>query len=167
MNVLNNIINRLNYLIGEVPQKIANIPGDELAQKKTPGKWSKKEILGHLCDSAVNNLGRFIRAQFEQPFQALGYEQDDWVRCNHYQDLPKNDIVDFWKSINNRIVHVISKIPEEKLAVICNVGNTAFRDEGENKTLLWLIEDYVVHMEYHLNQIIEEDWLRSDYLSRK
>ena len=168
MNVLNNIINRLNYLIGEVPQKIANIPGDELAHKKAPDKWAKKEILGHLCDSAINNLSRFIRAQFErQPFQVSGYEQDDWVKCNHYQEMPKTDIVDFWKSINTRIVYVISKMPEEKLSVECELGDASFRDEGENKTLLWLIEDYLVHMEYHLKQIIEEDWLRSDYLTRR
>lgn len=157
MNVLFNTINRLNYLIGEFPQKLLEISIEKLSHKPAPDKWSKKEILGHLCDSAVNNLSRFIRAQFEeQPFKVVSYEQDDWVRVNHYKEMPVEDVMKFWVSINSRIAYVISKIPEEKLGVICDLGDAAFRQDDKEKNLLWLIEDYIVHMEYHLKQIIEE-----------
>ncbi len=154
MNILNNTINRLNSLINEVPGKIKQINSDDLSYKKSPGKWSKKEILGHLCDSAVNNLSRFVRAQFEeQPFKITPYAQDDWVRINHYNEMETGELLDYWVSLNKQIVQIISNIPEEKLAVQIELGDAAFREGESEKNLLWLIEDYVVHMEYHLKQV--------------
>jgi hypothetical protein len=166
MNVLFNTINRLNFLIGEIPPKISEISENELSKKAAPNKWSKKEILGHLCDSAVNNHSRFVRAQFEpEPFKVARYMQDDWVRVNHYNDMPINEVLQLWKKLNEQIVRVLTKIPEAKLAVICDLGTSApaFREDGSDRNLLWLIEDYVLHMEYHLRQIINEDWLRNEY----
>lgn len=154
MNILNNTINRLNSLINEVPGKIKQINFDDLSYKKSPGKWSKKEILGHLCDSAVNNLSRFVRAHFEeQPFKITPYAQDDWVRINHYNEMETGELLDYWVSLNKQIVQIISNIPEEKLAVQIELGDAAFREGESEKNLLWLIEDYVVHMEYHLKQV--------------
>ena len=155
MNILNNTINRLNSLINEVPGKIKQINSDDLSYKKSPGKWSKKEILGHLCDSAINNLSRFVRAQFEeQPFELTPYAQDDWVRINHYNEMETGVLLDYWVSLNKQIVQIISNIPEDKLAVQIELGDAAFREGESEKTLLWLIEDYVVHMEYHLKQVV-------------
>jgi hypothetical protein len=155
MNVLNNSINRISFLLNDVSEKIKQIPESDLSFKKLPEKWSKKEILGHLCDSAINNLSRFVRAQFEdEPFKVVPYAQDDWVRVNHYNEMKIEEITDYWSAINKQIINIISNIPEAKLAVKCELGNAAFREDETDKTLLWLIEDYVVHMEYHLKQII-------------
>lgn len=155
MNVINNTINRLNSLINEVPERFNQIPADKLVFKKSPAKWSKKEILGHLCDSAVNNLSRFVRAQFEeQPFELTPYAQDDWVRVNHYNEMNTVELLNYWVIVNKQIVQIITNIPEEKLAGTIVFGDDAFREDKSEKNLLWLIEDYIVHMEYHLKQII-------------
>lgn len=155
MNILNNTINRLNSLINEVPGKIKQINSDDLSYKKSPGKWSKKEILGHLCDSALNNLSRFVRAQFEeQPFKITPYAQDDWVRVNHYNEMKTVELLNYWVIVNKQIVQIITNIPEEKLAGTIVFGDDAFREDKSEKNLLWLIEDYVVHMEYHLKQVV-------------
>lgn len=155
MNVLMNTINRMNSLINDVPGKVKQIPAGDLSFKKSPGKWSKKEILGHLCDSAINNLSRFVRAQFEeQPFKITPYAQDDWVIINHYNDMDTDAILNYWVSLNKQIVQIVSGIPEEKLAVTIELGDAAFREDASDKNLLWLIEDYVVHMEYHLKQVV-------------
>lgn len=157
MNVINNSINRLNYLVKEIPLKIKEIAGAELTKRPAQGKWSKQEIIGHLCDSAINNLSRFIRAQFEnEPFKVVPYEQDEWVSLNHYNEMKTDDVLTYWAAINKQIVQIILNIPEGKLAVKCELGNAAFREDAVDKTLLWLIEDYVVHMEYHLRQVVGE-----------
>ncbi|HMQ80036.1 MAG TPA: DinB family protein [Ignavibacteria bacterium] len=155
INVLSNSINRISSLLNEVPEKVMSIAPAEIVFKKSPEKWSKKEILGHLCDSAVNNLGRFVRAQFEeQPFKIIPYAQDDWVRINHYNVMETGELLNYWVSLNRQIVQIISNIPEEKLAVTIELANAAFREDTSEKNLLWLIEDYVVHMEYHLKQVV-------------
>ncbi len=165
MNVMNNIINRINQLIREVPQKVTAISEDTLSAKPAADKWSKKEIIGHLCDSAFNNHSRFIRAQFElEPFKIIPYTQDEWVKLNNYQGMPTSEILNLWVTLNTQIANVISNIPSDKLAVVCDLGTAAFREGHIEKNLLWLIEDYVVHMEYHLRQVINEEWLRSDYV---
>ncbi len=154
MNVINNTINRMNFLILDVSERINSYSEDELSAKPNPVKWSKKEILGHLCDSATNNLSRFIRAQFEEePFRVVPYRQDEWVKLNGYNEMKAERIVKLWCALNLQIINVISRISEEKLAVKCDLGDSAFREGESEKNLLWLIEDYLVHMEYHLNQI--------------
>ena len=141
------IIERLNYLIDVLPVKV-NQYSEEEFMTKPKDKWSKKEILGHLCDSATNNHHRFIRIQFEeQPFVVVPYKQNDWVSIQDYQNMPTNDVIGFWTAINSRIVRVISKIPEEKLSYLCDVGNDRFFTFSE------LIEDYLRHMDHHLIQI--------------
>ena len=156
MNVINTSINRINSLLHEVPEKVKQIPAGDFTHKKASGKWSKKEILGHLCDSAVNNLSRFVRAQFEaEPFVVVPYAQDDWVNVNHYNEMDTIELLNYWVTLNKQIVWIISNIPESKLAATIELGDAAFREGESEKNLLWLIEDYVVHMEYHLKQIIE------------
>jgi hypothetical protein len=159
-----NILNRLDMLVNEIPEEIIELSGEELSHKRAPDKWSKKEILGHLCDSAFNNHSRFIRAQFEDaPFKLIPYKQNEWVKFNHYQQMDINDIINLWVTLNKQIHNVISNIPEAKLDVECDLGEAAFREGEKTKSLFWLIEDYILHMEYHLNQVVNVDWLRGDY----
>ena len=42
-------------------------------------KWTRKEILGHLLDSASNNHQRFVRAQFQPEMTFPRYVQDQWI----------------------------------------------------------------------------------------
>lgn len=154
MNILFNIINKIESHLKIIPVKLKNFSASELSFKSLPDKWSKKEILGHLCDSAINNLSRFVRAQFEtEPIKLSGYEQNEWVIANHYQEMDIAEILDYWISLNQRIIFIISKIPDDRLSVVCELDNIAFRTPGADKTLFWLIEDYLVHMEHHLHQL--------------
>ena len=119
-----------------------------MLQKPAPGKWSKQEILGHLIDSALNNLKRFTDAQYApQPYQVLRYQQDDCVIINRYQQLPLEHLLQLWSLLNKQIFYVVSNIPADKLAY------TIITPAGESKTLEWLAIDYVEHMEHHLKQI--------------
>lgn len=134
----------LIHWITELPSKIYALSEFDLSDRPQPNKWSKKEILGHLCDSALNNLQRFVRSQYEdQPYTVLKYAQNQWVEHMDYQNL----ILNLWLSLNKQIAEVIAKIPEDKLQNSCEIG------EGQTVTLELIIKDYVDHMEHHLKQI--------------
>ena len=138
-----------------VISNIKKYTDEESSRKPAEGKWSKKEILGHLCDSAVNNLVRFINAPISaKPYIVTGYDQDEWVKMNDYYNLNINDIAEMFAIFNNRIIEVISNIPEEKLKTVCIIGDAGFRENSGTESLQWLIEDYIEHMEYHIKQII-------------
>lgn len=95
-----------------------------------------------------------MRAQFEdEPFRLVPYAQDDWVKLNNYQETDIEKILEYWVTLNRQIINIITIIPEDKLSVQCDFGQASFREGKADKTLLWLIEDYLVHMEYHLRQI--------------
>lgn len=141
---------QLDKHIHQMPLTFNSFTNDELLKRPAPGKWSKKEILGHLIDSAINNLKRFTEIQFlPQPFYIISYKQDDLVRVNYYQDLPLDHLLDLWKALNKQIVYVVKNIPEEKLDFRVDPQY----DNGEMKTLGWIICDYVAHMEHHMKQL--------------
>ncbi|MBK9046740.1 MAG: hypothetical protein IPL74_08565 [Bacteroidetes bacterium] len=72
----------MEFFIENVPNVLIQIE-DEMA-KKSLQKWSKKEILGHLIDSATNNHQRFVRGQFET-VPEISYDQNNWNTFSYYQ----------------------------------------------------------------------------------
>lgn len=143
---MKNTIHELREIVGTYTRKVDAIPDAEFSAKPLPHKWSKKEVLGHLIDSAQNNLRRFIVGQYEQLPPVIVYQQDFWVASNQYQHAPKEDVIQLWRLINLRICDVLENMPEEHYAKQCNTGAL--------HTLQWLAEDYVKHLKHHLNQII-------------
>jgi DinB superfamily len=147
---LQTVADRLQKNIDEVPVKFLRFPEGELNRKPAPNKWSKKEILGHLIDSAANNHHRFIKAQFEkEPFIIVAYEQDYWVNIQKYNEVDSKYLVELWRLYNQHIHWIISNFPNEKLSVKCRSIDD--REPAENVFLL--IKDYVDHMDHHLEQI--------------
>src|SRR6185312_15990354 len=82
--------------------------------KPGPDKWSKKEIIGHLIDSAQINLQRFVRCTYEENFK-LTYEQVEWVQAQHYQDADIGDLLALWQSLNHQIIRVLTNYPTDRL----------------------------------------------------
>jgi hypothetical protein len=112
--------------------------------------WSRKEELGHLIDSAANNHIRFVLATIDTEFRGPGYAQDKWVAAHGYQELPWSMLVDFWYHYNVLLAHVIEKIPEEHLGNRCVIGWGVV-------SLRFVIEDYVLHMQHHLDHVLSRD----------
>ena len=132
----------------KVADNLRKIDEAAAAVRPAPGKWSKKEILGHLIDSAANNHQRFVRLQLTGRIDLPGYAQDDWVRLNHYQDRRWQDIIDLWQMYNTHLATVIRHVDPKALK---NVWHTP---SGEEVDLEFIIRDYVVHMRHHLEQIL-------------
>ncbi len=92
---MQSIIDQLNFWINKVPEEFHQMSESKISQRPAPNKWSKKEILGHLCDSAINNLERFIKIQYDhQPFLLTPYDQVLWVQIQGYQELPIGEVLD-------------------------------------------------------------------------
>jgi hypothetical protein len=122
----------------------------EVSRNRGQGKWIKKEILGHLIDSAVNNHERFVRAQFANPFAWPGYDQVAWVSVHRYRERSWSDLVDLWVALNRQVVVVVEGIPTEKLDTMCQIG------EAAQASLEWWIHDYIRHLKHHLAQLKSE-----------
>lgn len=141
-------IEKLENYTKSVPGRFLAIDRVSLENKPGPEKWSKKEILGHLVDSAINNLQRLIKIQYE-PGIKIVYDQDHWVKIQNYQELEKESVVELWHSMNQQFIRIIKSFPPEKLKLEMDTG----KDEVELHSAEFLITDYLKHMEHHLMQI--------------
>jgi DinB family protein len=145
--MINAAIDTLTDLIGKTPAILHQMDIAEFEAKSDPGKWSRKEILGHLIDSASNNHHRFIRVQYE-PVPTISYDQNKWNELNQYQHLDSKHVINLWLIYNQHLLEVIKRIPDEHLLMEYDTGG------AKNVTLQYLIEDYVTHLEHHLKQIV-------------
>ena len=117
--------------------------------------WSRREELGHLVDSAVNNHARFVRAATLGPYVGPGYEQNAWVAIHGYAGVPWPELVEIWRAHNAILVPLLRSIPDDRLETTCTVGS------GGPVSLAFLVEDYVLHMQHHLDQILRRPVITS------
>jgi hypothetical protein len=139
-------VERLQYLVDTIPAKLRQITEPEFSFKPGSDKWSKKEIIGHLIDSAANNHQRFIRIQYEDK-PVIYYDQNQWNKLTNCNSMESGSVIDFWTQYNRFLLHIIKQIPKEKLS------RTGLVDAGEECTLAFYINDYVKHMEHHFIQL--------------
>lgn len=141
---------RLHDLLGKGLAYIESADLEALNRKPSPANWSKKEILGHLIDSAINNLQRFTEIQFAlKPYQIRSYRQVELVKANNYQVASIKELTGLWEAVYRRICQVILAQTGLTLAFPIILG------DGDSADLAFLIRDYVDHLEHHLDQIFD------------
>jgi DinB superfamily len=139
---------RMAGILAAASLRLADLPDAEASQPAAPGRWSKKEILGHLIDSAANNHQRFVRAQLAASYQGPTYQQESWVAAQRYAAESWPDLVNLWLLYNRHLMHIIRTVPEAALPIPCAIGDSAPVPLSE------VMSSYVDHMEHHLAQIL-------------
>jgi hypothetical protein len=138
----------LHATIDDALRLFAAADDTRTAVRPGPGKWSPREVLGHLIDSASTNHRRFVMGQSPDLARFDGYDQDTWVERQHYHEAPWRDLVALWSAYNRHLAHVIATTPPAALA------HSATAPDGDRAlTLAFVMEDYVRHMRHHLDQL--------------
>jgi hypothetical protein len=137
----------LQQTIDAALPKLRAISDPAATEPREPGKWSRKEIIGHLIDSASNNHQRFVRAQQTDRLSFPPYEQNHWSSSQHCNERRWSDLISLWHAYNAHLAHVIAHIPDRHLAVPCVI------ESSSPVTLEFLVTDYVVHLRHHLAQV--------------
>jgi hypothetical protein len=137
-------------LIASIDQFIehANRQAIDWQNRPSPDKWSNKEIIGHLCDSAQINLQRFVRCTYEENFKLI-YEQDEWVATQRYQDMNIADLLQLWRLLNFQIARTLDNYPADRWQIKCDNNKKGVTLH----TVEWLAQDYLKHLQHHLSQI--------------
>lgn len=156
---MDTFIDDFRRLIGQSVKALLAISESDSARRPAPGKWSPKEIVGHLIDSASNNHQRFVRAQFQDDLVFVGYDQDAWVVAQRYQETPWTTLVELWQAYNLHLARVMAATPEAvrlRERSRHNLHQIAWQTvpEEESATLDYFMCDYVGHLRHHLSQIV-------------
>ena len=141
------ISNQLETLVLKTQRDFENLSDAEASKLPAAGGWSRKQILGHLIDSATNNHQRFVHALLQDEVRLPSYDQEGCVRVERYQELQWGQLAALWASYNRFLAHILAGVPEAKRNTPCFVG------EYPVMTLQELAVDYVRHMQHHLDQI--------------
>jgi hypothetical protein len=126
-----------------VPEELASAPWRE-------GGWTRKQVLGHMIDSAANNHQRFVRAALDGYYTGPFYAQEGWVFAHGYNDMPWTTLLGWWRVYHEILKAVVERIPEDRFEAICRVG------DDKPVTLRFLVEEYIAHQKHHLGQILSK-----------
>jgi len=138
---------RLLYLVEMAEPRLRDISELESAKPVLSGGWSRKEVIGHLVDSASNNHQRFVRAALQPSLDFPAYDQNGNIGLQAPQEADWSLLVSLWATYNRYLAHVIAHLPAAKLDTVCRIGS------GKPVTLGFLATDYVTHLAHHLVQI--------------
>jgi hypothetical protein len=150
---------RLRRVVTAARPRLEAISPEQSGVPRSEGKWSPREIVGHLVDSASNNHGRFVRAQFTDDLLCAGYDQAAWVARQRYSSAPWPELVTLWAHLNLHLARVMEACPPDARSrprKKHNLHEVAFRaiPPAEPATLEYFMADYVDHLEHHLAQIL-------------
>jgi DinB superfamily len=145
---MESIANELEMVIATHLPSLKLLDESRFAYKPSPSKWSKKEVIGHLVDSAQCNIRRFIMSQYEETPRII-YDQDRSVTISGYQHWNSNDLVDLWRLLNLQIGGILRNTSIETAQRQCMTEAL--------HTIEWLAIDYIKHLKHHLHQVLEPD----------
>ena len=112
--------------------------------KLSEEKWTLKEMVGHLIDSASNNHQRFIRLQIEKEIKFPEYDPKQWKDFSKIYDFEFIELINLWKSYNHFLLHLIKNIDAKDY-------NNKWVKEDKEITLKFIVEDYFgQHMDWHI-----------------
>lgn len=149
----------LKSIVEDSYSLLNQLSSGQMSDKPHPDKWSSKEIIGHMIDSAINNHRRLLLSEKKGDLLFDGYDQDQWVRRNNYQNRSKKDLLDLWRLSNLHLADAINTLDDDLLERMTKDHNfdqismISF-DKGKSSNLNYLIQDYIYHIEHHLVQIL-------------
>ena len=155
--MMKEVANSLRKVVAEALPVLQSISNEEASNKPLPHKWSKKEILGHLIDSAGNNQQKFVRTMAESHLEFVGYQQNFWVDSQKYNTADWQTLIDLWQAFNLHLAHIIENVKPETLS------HTITISDAGNFTLKFIMEDYVEHLKHHLSQILPTFQLSNNF----
>src|SRR5579883_803240 len=131
---------KLLAAIDAAEPRLRKVSESESMKPVLSGGWSRKQVIGHLIDSASNNHQRFVRAALQPSLDFPDYNQDGNIRVEAVQEMEWALLISLWAAYNRYLAHVIAHLPASKLDTVCRIYS------GEPVTLGFLATDYLAHM---------------------
>src|SRR5580698_3307947 len=115
-----------------------------------PGKWSAKQVLGHVCDTERIFAYRALRFSRADATPLAGFEQDDYVRNGPFANRALADLVEDFIAVRRATLSLLRNLDE---AAWMRRG-IANNNEVTVRALAYIIAGH----ELHHRRILEEKY---------
>lgn len=113
-----------------------------------PGKWSAKEVLGHVCDTERIFAYRALRIARGDQTPIEGFEQDDYVRNGPFANAPLEELVEDYIAVRRATLTLFRNLDE----VAWSRRGVANKNEVTVRALAYIVAGH----EMHHRRILEE-----------
>ncbi len=146
------ISREISALIDTWEPILRELSPENIALNRNSQNRSIRQILGHMHDSASNNIHRIVHLQYQEspaafPDYANLGNNDRWIAIQNYQDENWESLVSLWSATHRHIAHVILQADPRKMDTFW------ISALGEKVSLLEMITDFPRHFRLHIAEI--------------
>jgi uncharacterized damage-inducible protein DinB len=108
-----NIVQVLEEQLKETLALLAEIPESRAGYRYAEGKWSIKEVLGHVIDCERIFAYRALRFGRNDSIAIEGFEQDDYVATGGFDNRTLADLTRELEHVRRATIDLLAGFPEE------------------------------------------------------
>ncbi|GJM43641.1 MAG: hypothetical protein DHS20C21_04830 [Gemmatimonadota bacterium] len=142
------VLGTLSTQAGAVKTAFASFGSSGSLHRYAPGKWSVREILGHLCDTERLFVYRGLTFARGDTTDLPGMEEDAWVAGARFDDVPLPDLLAEFDHVRSATLALFRTFDAEVLSRRGTANGSAMTV----RSVPWIIAGHVAH---HLG-VLEE-----------
>ncbi len=144
---LKDLLERFRSGPGNLERSIDGLSEHELEFRPSPGKWTIREIVLHLCDSEIVGAYRIRCIMGEDDAQLIAYDQDKWAARLNYGKRNLSNAVELFRMLRKSTAELFVDMDDSIWT------RSATHTERGRVTLADMVKLYADHCENHVAQI--------------
>lgn len=117
------IIFHLTTQLDETLRLLTPLTEEQASQPYAPGKWSIKQVVGHLIDTERVFVYRALCISRGDATPLPGFDQDDYVDAANFDDRPLPDLLDEWQAVRAASVPFFRRLTPGMMERLGTVNN--------------------------------------------
>jgi hypothetical protein len=104
------IVEALRDQLGETLALLQGVPEERETHRYAEGKWSIREVVGHLIDTERLFAFRALAMARSDGVDLPGMDQDEWARWSNAGERPLGDLAQEWAALRRANVHMFASM---------------------------------------------------------
>jgi hypothetical protein len=146
------IVATLERQLPETISFLRSIPESRIDYRYAPGKWTPRQIVGHLSDGERVFQYRAWRFSRADTTPVPGFEENDYVDNAPFESVSMSDLLDEFEQMRKATVHMFRNMDEHAMSL----RGTANGAEVSVRAIAWIIAGHETH---HL-KVLREKYLK-------
>ncbi len=149
--VSDNVIAELEHQANSFTTFLKGITQDKASYAYAEGKWTIKELVGHVIDTERIMAYRMLTIGRNDKTSLPGFEENDYVINSHFADRTLESLAEEFAALRKANMYLVKSFNEEEIS---RTGSA----NGSPVSVLALIYILAGHLNHH-RKIIEERYL--------